>query len=271
MTKRDDRISFKQKVYEVIFEAETPAGKLFDVVLLWLILLSIGAVMLESVQSFRQDFDRELTILEWIFTLLFSFEYLVRIYCVERPFKYVFSFFGIVDLLALVPTYMSLFFVGSPTLLMIRALRLLRIFRILKLARYTKESRVLIAALKASRPKITVFLGAVLVLILIMGSVMYMVEGTQAGFTSIPRAMYWAVVTLTTVGYGDIVPKTVLGQSIASFIMICGYAIIAVPTGIVSVELANVENLTNNRKCKFCKKNGHNIDALFCMNCGEKL
>lgn len=263
---------FRQKLYEIIFEADTLSGKNFDVALLWAIFLSVGAVLLESIEGFSTRYGNELKALEWVFTGLFSIEYAVRIYCVRRPLRYIFSFFGIVDLLSIVPTFLSLFLVGTHSLLVIRGLRLLRVFRIFKLGRYTGEARVLVTALKASRPKITVFLGAVMALVLVMGTLMYLVEGAEAGFTSIPRSIYWAIVTLTTVGYGDIVPLTSLGQTIASIVMICGYAIIAVPTGIVSVELANVEKLNlNQRQCKECGKSGHNLDALFCMQCGNKL
>ncbi len=263
---------FRQRLYEIIFEAETPSGKAFDVILLWGILLSVGAVLLESVESYGRLYGKELRILEWVLTGLFTLEYIVRVICVRRPTRYIFSFFGIVDLLSIIPTYFSLFFFGTHSLLVIRGLRLLRVFRVFKLGRYTGEAKVLLAAIQASRPKITVFLGGVLGLVLTMGAVMYLVEGAESGFTSIPRAMYWAIVTMTTVGYGDIVPQTALGQLLASAVMICGYAIIAVPTGIVSVELANVERQKyGDRVCKRCSRDEHQKVANYCVVCGEKL
>ncbi len=262
----------RHRLYIIIFEADTPGGKAFDVVLLWSILISVGAVLIESVNSMSQRFGTALRFVEWLFTGFFTVEYIIRLFCVKRPIKYAYSFFGIVDLLAIIPTYLSLYFTGSHSLLVIRGLRLLRVFRIFKLARYTGEAYTLLAALKASRPKITVFLGAVLGLVLIMGAIMYLVEGEASGFTSIPRSIYWAIVTMTTVGYGDLVPQTDLGQFLAALIMICGYAILAVPTGIVSVELANAEKLSvSSRQCSQCQKSGHQLEAMFCMYCGSKL
>lgn len=262
----------RKKLHEVIFEAETPAGKTFDVILLWAIVLSIVAVLLESVTSIREQFGSVLRIIEWAFTFLFTAEYLVRIFCVHRPLKYMGSFFGIIDLLAILPSYLSLLFTGAHSLLVIRAIRLLRVFRVLKLMRYVSESGILLQALIASRVKITVFLGGILSVVLIMGSLMYLIEGADHGFTSIPRSVYWAIVTMTTVGYGDITPQTPIGQFLSAIIMILGYAIIAVPTGIVSVELAQVERRQHNTvSCPGCTLEGHSPDAQYCRSCGIKL
>jgi len=262
----------RKKIYEIIFEAETPAGKSFDILLLWAIIISVIAVLLESVTGFREQHGLLLRRLEWAFTILFTVEYFLRLICVEKPWRYATSFFGIVDLLAILPTYLSLYFVGTQSLLVIRGLRLLRIFRIFKLARFISEAKVLMMALRASRIKIMLFIGTVLSLVLILGTVMYLIEGEGNGFTSIPRSIYWAIVTMTTVGYGDITPKTVPGQMLASLIMILGYAIIAVPTGIVSVELAQASRLhVSTRVCSHCAKEGHDTDSLYCKFCGGKL
>lgn len=262
----------RRRLYVIIFEADTPGGKLFDILLLWAILLSVVVVLVESVGEFSSHWGRELRVFEWLLTGLFTLEYAARLFCHKRPLRYIFSFFGLVDLLSIIPTYLSLYVAGSHSLLVIRGLRLLRVFRIFKLGRYTGEARVLINALKASRPKITVFLGVVLILVLIMGAVMYLVEGEEAGFTSIPRSIYWAIVTMTTVGYGDLVPQSDLGQFLASLVMICGYAVLAVPTGIVSVELANAENLNINKiNCPSCSKDGHQWEACYCLYCGADL
>jgi len=264
--------SLRQRLYRIIFEADTPAGRAFDIALLWMISLSVLAVVLESVNAIQVQFGKALLILEWIFTIVFTLEYIVRLYCARTPVRYAFSFYGLVDLLSILPSYFSFFITGSQSLLVIRGFRLLRVFRIFKLGRYTGESRTLIAALQASRPKITVFLVAVLGIVLVMGSLMYLIEGEDAGFTSIPVSVYWAITTITTVGYGDLVPQTPLGQLIASMIMISGYAIIAVPTGIVSVELANADNLDISVKiCTACGKTKHPVEAIHCMGCGAKL
>jgi len=263
---------WRRKLHEVIFEADTFGGKAFDVALLWAIVISIVAVMLESVQSIEARYGMELRGVEWFFTVLFSIEYMARIVSVGRPVKYMFSFLGIVDLLAVIPTYLSIFFAGSQYFLVIRAIRLLRVFRIFKLARFLGEADVLMRALRASRFKITVFLGAVLSIVVIMGTVMYLVEGSENGFTSIPRSIYWAIVTLTTVGYGDIAPKTIIGQALASVIMIMGYAIIAVPTGIVTVELSQAGRAgITAQACPQCASEGHDSDAHFCKYCGARL
>ncbi len=263
---------FKKNIHEIIFEADTPSGKLFDVILIASILLSVLVVMLDSVTAYHEKYGHILYILEWFFTILFTIEYTLRLYAVSMPLKYARSFFGIIDLLAIIPTYMSLFVPGSQVLLVIRALRMLRIWRILKLVNYLHEFDLLLSALRASFHKITVFLGIVVCLVLILGSFMYIIESSENGFTSIPRSTYWAIVTLTTVGYGDISPQTNLGQFIASCVMILGYAIIAIPTGIVSVEFANAKKLhISTQACPSCSKEGHDIDAQFCKFCGEKL
>ncbi|NMO18193.1 ion transporter [Pyxidicoccus fallax] len=259
-------------MHEIIFEADTPAGKAFDVGLLWTILFSIAAVMLESVASVREQFGFELRALEWGFTVLFTVEYVLRLIAVRRPLAYATSFFGLVDLLAILPTFLSLFFPGAQSLLVVRVVRMLRVFRVLKLAHLLGQAEVLMTALRASRPKIIVFLGAVLTIVVIMGSVMYLVEGPENGFDNIPRSMYWAIVTMTTVGFGDITPKTVMGQFIASVLMVMGYGILAVPTGIVSVELAAAtRHGVNTQACPGCGTQGHDLDAKFCKNCGHAL
>jgi len=261
---------WRERVRIIIFEADTPAGKLFDVVLLALIVLSVLAVMLESVESIRAVWGRELRLAEWVFTALFTLEYGVRLVSVTRAWHYARSFFGVVDLLAVLPTYLSLLIPGAHSLLVIRALRLLRVFRVFKLAGYLGEANVLMDALRSSRRKVGVFLGTVLVLVLILGAAMYLVEGPTRGFTSIPRAMYWAIVTMTTVGYGDIAPQTVLGQVLAAIAMIVGYSIIAVPTGIVSAELVHADRITT-RVCPVCLSEGHPRNARFCKDCGAGL
>jgi len=259
-------------IYEIIFEADTPLGKLFDIALLISILTSVMAVMLESVSFIDERFHKELRVVEWIFTIGFSIEYIARIISSKKPLTYVLSFYGIIDLLAIIPTYLSLIVVGSQSLVVIRAIRLLRVFRIFKLARFIGQGKYLMAAMKASREKITVFLGALLAMTMVMGTLMYLIEGQEHGFTSIPRSIYWAIVTMTTVGYGDISPQTPIGQFLASIVMITGYAIIAVPTGIVTVELAKAEKIsTNTQVCTNCGFDKHEDDARFCKKCGENL
>jgi len=256
----------------VIFEADTPAGKAFDVALLVTIVASVLTVLLESVASIRAGYGPLLRGLEWIFTLLFTVEYVLRLLCVGQPLRYARSFFGLVDLLAIVPTYLSVFFAGAQSLIVIRALRLLRIFRVLKLAHFVGEARMLQAAIHASLRKITVFLGAVLTIVLIVGALMYLVEGEASGFSSIPQGIYWAIVTLTTVGYGDIAPQTVPGRVLASVVMILGYGIIAVPTGIVTVELAHARRGdVSTQACPQCGAEGHDLDARHCKYCGARL
>ncbi len=238
--------AWRARWHEVIFEADTPAGKRFDLALLGVILLSVLAVCLESVRELQEAHGPVLRALEWAITVLFTAEYLVRLACVKRPLRYMVSFYGIVDLLAILPTYLSFFLPGSQSLLVIRALRLLRVFRILKLTHFVGETRLLGAAMRASARKITVFICVVLTTVLIAGALMYLVEGEKHGFTNIPLSIYWAVVTMSTVGYGDVVPHTVLGRFIASGLMILGYAIIAVPTGIVTVELSAAARAATN-------------------------
>ena len=268
---------WRARLHEVIFEADTPAGKTFDVVLLWTILLSVLVVMLESVSEIGAKYEGPLRIAEWIFTILFTAEYVLRLIAVRVPWRYAVSFYGVVDLLALLHTYLSLALAGSHYFLIVRILRLLRVFRIFKLVRYTSEAQVLLTALRASRPKITVFLGTVLTLVVVIGSLMYMIEGQENGFTSIPISIYWAIVTLTTVGYGDITPRTPLGQFLSAIVMIIGYAIIAVPTGIVSAELAQAmrpasgEPKISTQCCPACGGEGHDRDAQFCKYCGAGL
>ena len=272
MTKKNQNRNLRQVLFEIIFEADTPAGKLFDVVLILSILLSVLVVMLDSVGSIHEKYHPKLYTLEWIFTILFTIEYILRLICIRKPAKYATSFFGIIDLLAILPTYTSLLIHGSRYLSVIRILRVLRIFRVLKLAYYVKEAAVLKTALYASRRKILVFLFSVLTMVVIIGSLMYVIENAQNGFTSIPRSIYWAIVTLTTVGYGDISPVTELGQFLAAIVMILGYSIIAIPTGIVTAELAlsGKEN-QNTQACPNCSAEGHDNDAIHCKFCGTKL
>ena len=268
------RGALRSRLHEIIFEADTPEGKAFDVVLLVLIVLSILIVLFESVAEVRARYGAWLLAVEWVLTGLFTIEYVLRLVSVYRPRHYVWSFYGMVDLLSILPTYLSLFFVGSHSLLVIRALRLLRVFRILKLGHFVSEAHYLRRALIASSRKIIVFLGAVVTLLLIVGALMYLVEGPESGFTSIPQAMYWAVVTMTTVGYGDIAPQTILGKFIASVVMILGYGVIAVPTGIVGAELVKVDGRpppVSLRACPACGAEGHDVDAEYCKVCGALL
>lgn len=265
---------WKEKAYTVIFESDTPAGRMFDIALLWAILLSVLAVMLESVRSINAQYGTYLRAVEWLFTALFIVEYIARLVVVRRPLTYALSLLGIIDFLAIAPTLISLVVAGSQYLLVIRTLRLLRVFRIFKLGRFVGEGEFIVRALKASRFKILVFLTAVLTLVVVIGTLMYVVEGGQNGFTSIPKSIYWAIVTLTTVGYGDISPVTVLGQSLASVLMILGYAIIAVPTGIVSAQMATPTTPAPSYKqviCHVCQATEHRPEAEFCWRCGEKL
>ncbi|HIK66766.1 MAG TPA: ion transporter [Flavobacteriales bacterium] len=259
-----------KKLHEVIFEADTPMGKLFDVILLITILLSVGVVMLESVPEIGLEFAKSLRIAEYVFTVLFTIEYVLRLISVKKTWKYVFSFYGIVDLLSILPTFMELLLPGVGSIRVIRILRLLRVFRVLKLVGFLREAGMLRMALWASRRKILVFMGAVLVLVTIMGTLVYLVEDSAAGFTSIPRSVYWAIVTVTTVGYGDIAPVTVLGQTLASIIMLIGYAIIAIPTGIIGAEIIKVTN-TNTQACSNCNFDSHEDGAGYCNRCGEVL
>lgn len=270
--KYNQRKPWRKHLHDIIFEADTPSGKTFDVILLIVIVISVIAVMLDSVGSIRELYGNYLYIIEWVVTILFSVEYLLRIFTTKKPLKYIISFYGIIDLLSVLPTYLSLIIVGSQYLLVIRILRLLRVFRVLKLVRFTSASSMLSQSLRSSRHKILVFLGAVFTMVVIMGSFMYLIEGPEHGFTSIPRSIYWSIVTLTTVGYGDISPQTALGQGLASIIMIIGYSIIAVPTGIITAEFARTaKHPTNTQVCSNCHWEKHDDDAKFCKKCGEKL
>lgn len=264
------RSPLRARVYHVIFGTNTPSGKRFDVILLWAIVISVLLVLLESVPEIRSKYGRALYIAELGFTFLFTLEYAARLWSTRWPKRYALSFFGIVDLLAILPTYIGMVFVGAHSLMVIRALRLLRIFRVLKLARFVTEGSVLIKAFQASRRKITVFVLAVLTITVIFGTLMYMVETPEAGFTSIPRSIYWAVVTLTTVGYGDITPQTGLGQAIASVIMVLGYGTIAVPTAVMSAELMRSDD-GSGLEYTNCHFTGHLLDAKYCRNCGTLL
>jgi voltage-gated potassium channel len=266
-----NRAKWRDTLHTVIFEAETPAGKWFDILLILSIIASVSAVMFDSVSSISRQHGTLLSALEWFFTIGFTIEYLLRLICVGRPFLYATSFFGIVDLLAIIPSYISLFIPGSQYLLVVRVLRILRIFRVLKLVQYMREARLLMKALRASSRKIIVFLFTVLTLVIVLGSLMYLIEGAQNGFTSIPRSIYWAIVTLTTVGYGDISPQTNLGQMLAACIMILGYSIIVIPTGIVTVGLSQVSSGKQMRSCKECRAEGHDGDAVFCKYCSAPL
>lgn len=263
----------KSKLYEIIFEADTPAGKAFDVFLLIIIVISIVAVSLESVTGIQLRYGRELYLLEWTITFFFTIEYILRIWVIKKPSKYIFSFYGIIDLLAILPSFIGIFFHGAQGLIIIRGIRLLRMFRLFKLTRYTREAESLLKAMRASRTKISVFLFTVLTVVIIIGALMYLVEGEKNGFTSIPKGIYWAIVTLTTVGYGDIAPATNLGQFIASLVMILGYGIIAVPTGIVTAEMtrARLSKTITTQGCSHCLKENHDPDAVYCKYCGEKL
>ena len=270
---KNKKTTWRSKLHEIIYEADTPAGKLFDIILLIAILASVVFVMLETVEQFDNRYHTFLNAAEWVITILFTIEYIARIVAVKQPSKYIFSFYGIIDLLSTIPKYLSLLFVGTHALAALRALRLLRVFRILKLARYVGESNRLLVALRNSRAKISVFLFFVVILCVILGTIMYLIEGGEdGGFTSIPRSVYWAIVTLTTVGYGDIAPVTALGQFIAAFIMILGYGIIAIPTGIVTAEYTrNREVHTNTQCCPYCTADKHKDNAEFCYKCGQLL
>lgn len=280
--------NWKHRLHEIIYEADTPMGKWFDLTLIALIVLSVILIMLESVKEIDVEFHRELLFLEWFVTIFFTLEYIARIISVKRPFKYIFSFYGIIDFISTIPLYLSYIFAGSQVLLAFRIFRMLRIFRILKLVKFIGEASQLKKALKASRTKIVVFIYVVLVLSVIMGTIMYLIESEEAGFTSIPRSIYWTIVTLTTVGYGDIAPQTNLGQFIAMIIMVLGYGIIAVPTGIVTAEFASGVNQgkttekkesnihphavhLNTQFCPYCSIDGHRDDATHCYGCGNLL
>lgn len=262
----------KHKLFVIIFGTDTPAGKLFDVVLIYTILLSVLVLLLDSIEAVSVRFGDVLRVLEWLFTILFTIEYILRIYCSPKRWQYVRSFYGICDLASILPTYLSIFLPGANYLLVVRLLRVLRIFRVFKLVRYVSEANLLINAMMQARRKIFVFFTAVLVLATIFGSIMYLVEGPSNGFTSIPKSIYWTIVTITTVGYGDIIPQSALGQIVAAAVMLTGYSIIAIPTGILTAELA--QEMARERSaisCATCNTTGHDKDAVFCKSCGEKL
>lgn len=288
-TKKKEYSPTRERIFEIIFEADTPIGKWFDIFLIIAIIASVFIVMLESVDSVNDRFGQLFRVLEWMFTIFFTIEYILRLYVVHRPLKYALSFFGIVDLLSILPSYLSIFFGGTQSLMVIRAIRLLRVFRIFKLVNYSKDAQQLITALQASRRKIFVFLTFVMLLVIIFGSVMYLIEGSQPGspFDSIPRSIYWAIVTLTTVGYGDISPTTSFGQFLAAIVMLLGYAVLAVPTGIVSSEMTKEDNKGKKKKkngkkvvqsekyntqvCSECLFDQHADDAYYCKKCGTPL
>jgi len=267
--------TWRHTLYAVIYQANTPAGRGFDIALIICILASVLTIVLDSVEDISKQHGALLFTAEWVFTAIFTAEYILRIFCIPRPFKYVFSFYGVIDLLAILPSYFSLFMPGSQYLLVIRILRVLRIFRILKLVRFINQSNLLINALLASRLKITIFMFAIITLLVIFGSAMYLIEGPENGFTNIPVSIYWSVVTLTTVGFGDITPKTDLGRGVAAIVMVIGYSIIAVPTGIFTAELSQVmkrqKARADKRICTKCRKSGHEPDANYCRICGEEL
>lgn len=266
---------FRRALHTIIFEADTRAGKIFSVTLLVCILLSVSAVMLESVEHVGRLYARELHVIEAVFTVLFTIEYILRLICVRRPLRYATSPFGIVDLIAILPTFIALVVPGTQSFMAIRLLRLLRVFRIFKLAEYVGETNTILRALRAGRRKITVFLLFIITVVTSIGAVMYVIEGPDHGFTSIPTGMYWAIVTLTTVGYGDIAPQTPFGQFLASIIMVLGYGVIAVPTGIVTSELtiaaAQAKKRITTQMCPSCSRPDHDVDARFCKHCGNPL
>jgi len=267
----DSQPGWRERWRVIIFEAETRTGRGFDVLLLVVIVLSVAAVMLESVESVRKEYGVVLGVAEWIFTAFFTVEYVVRLVVVTRPLRYARSFFGVVDLLSVLPKYLELLIPGSQSLLVIRILRLLRVFRVLKMVRHINGAELLLRALYLSRAKITVFFTSVVVLTVLAGTVMYLIEGAESGFTSIPAAVYWAIVTITTVGFGDITPQTPFGQLVASVCMLTGYAVIAVPTGIISAQIAKLDGDDTTDACPGCGAHGHLPDARFCRKCGEKL
>ena len=262
---------WQRRLHTVIFEAETPAGKTFDVLLLVAILLSVLAVVLESVAWINLRYRTQLRTVEWVFTILFTIEYVLRLICVAKPLRYVFSFYGIVDLLAVLPTYLIFIIPGAQELAVIRGLRLLRIFRIFKLGRFMGEAEALKIGLLRSRAKITVFLATVLISVTIMGALMHLIEGGQGGFTDIPQGIYWAIVTMTTVGFGDITPTTLMGKFVASVMMVFGYSLIIIPTGIISAEFARDSRHLNTETCPHCMKSGHEPGSNYCNRCGGLL
>lgn len=262
--------ALRDRLHEIIFEADTPEGRRFDIAVFSAIGLSVIIVMLETVPYLHNRYGAFLYGVEWMLTIFFTIEYILRLYCVYKPWKYATSFFGIIDLLAIIPTYLSLFLVGSQSLLVIRALRLMRLFRVFKLGQYTRTGRIILIALRRSAPKLVLFMTFVLIMVIIFGSLMFLIEGSyNPQFDSIPRAVYWAIVTVTTVGYGDIAPHTVVGQILSSFMMLIGYAVIAVPMGVFSAEMIGLRH--NTQACRYCGFAGHDDDAVYCKRCGEKL
>lgn len=258
----------RKLLYKVIFEHDTRAGRIFDLVLLWLILFSVTVVIIESIPKIHEAYFHTFYTLEWVLTILFSIEYLLRIWTSPKPLKYIFSFWGLIDFLSIMPTYIGIFVSGYHYLLTIRIFRLLRVFRILKLARFNREAQLLFRSLQASSYKIGIFLLAVISIVTLLGTLMYVIEGSKSGFTSIPQSIYWAIVTVTTVGFGDIVPQTVLGKFISSVAMILGYSIIAVPTGIITVALSAKK--ASVKSCEICG-NKNPEDSLYCNRCGNRL
>ena len=269
--KEESASGWRGSLHTIVFESETTAGRIFDISVICLILLSVAAVMLESIREVRDVYGYELNVAEWFFTVLFTFEYILRLMSVRRPLRYALSFYGLVDLIAVVPTYLGLLLPGTQFFLTVRILRLLRIFRILKLAEYTSASRIITSALSASRKKILVFLVGVITIVTVVGSLMYVVEGEENGFINIPTGIYWAIVTLTTVGYGDLSPQTALGKAFASLVMILGYGIIAVPTGIVTAEFTRAARPVSTHVCPECHAEPHELDATHCKYCGSRL
>jgi voltage-gated potassium channel len=271
----DDSSSWRARWHTIIFDSHTPKGRLFDVLLLVAIVASLITIMLESVPMLLEEHRKLFRNAEWFFTILFTLEYIIRLIVVKRPMKYALSFYGIIDLISIIPTYLAIFIVGAQYFLVVRSFRLLRVFRVLKMVRFLGEARMLTDALRASRIKITVFLIAVVCIVFIMGTAMYIIEGGENGFTSIPSSIYWCIVTLTTVGYGDISPQTPWGKAFASIIMIIGYGIIAVPTGIVTAEMGKAYNMNkgkrSNLSCSECGEHDHDSEALYCKSCGHEL
>lgn len=264
----------RKKLHDIIFEADSPAGKWFDIILLVLIILSVITVSAETIPSFGEKYGSIFFVLEWLFTILFSLEYVLRIYTVDKPRKYITSFYGLVDLFSILPTYLSLIVVGTHSLAIIRLLRLLRVFRIFKMGHYMKQGDIIMSAIRASYTKIIIFLYFIVLIVCVFGAVMYVVEGSSnPGFDSIPRSIYWSIVTLTTVGFGDIIPKTNLGQFLSAVLMILGYAVIAVPTGIVSSEMIKAKDFgkMSTQHCSNCSSEDHDIDAKYCKICGNML
>ena len=262
----------RTKIYEVIFESDTPAGKFFDIALFVFIILSVITVLIESVDFYHDNYYQFLRSIEWIFTIFFTIEYVLRLYCVTKPWKYATSFYGIIDFLAILPSYLAIFIAGGQSLMVIRALRLLRVFRIFKLGSFMAQGNVILESINQSKSKIAVFLYFIVIMVTIIGSVLYFLEGdVNEAFDSIPTSIYWAIVTLTTVGYGDITPVTNIGKFMSALVMILGYAVIAVPTGIVSASLINHNRKVNGQACPHCSKEGHDNDASYCKYCGGEL